>query len=684
MNRFRLLFLLVLVLLISFCATYLPEYKSAESYYISGNFEKAYELYKAALEKDPLNRRYRTGYFKAKTALILSYSKALKFYIENNQRDRAINYLKKLISLDPENYRYKDMLQKLEKSRDVKRKFKTSKKNIAGKAEKEKLVNIKFKNAPISEILKAIAKVGNFNIVFDSNFKDKEYSVELKNKSWEDALNIICTATKTFYVKLDENTILVAPDNLMSRNQYKREEARVFYLFEANGKNLMQVLSRIIRGKVSLSYLEDINAIVARGASKDLDFLAQLTKKLDKPKEQVMIEINIMEVSNNFIKNLGSNLLSAGVGISLNSNGEAATLNLDEISKISKTNVYLTIPSSYITLLETSGYTKTLATPTIVGMEGEKLTFKIGEKFPLPNTQFQAMAAGGVSSVPVTSYEFKDVGLNFEVTPYIHRGGEVSLKMKIQVSAIGTSGYGDIPSIRNREIEVNLRLKEGETNILAGLLQEEEKRTLTGILGLSKIPLIGKLFGNTTNTHSQTDLIFTITPYIIKRLEITKSDESPILLRKNERIEVEPQIMTDRYLGKRPFQKTSNNDRLFLPKKLYMRAGRAYTLIVSGKVKEKILRGNLSFSYDPQYMEVSNLVKSSKKTFSNFDNSSGRIDLGVSFDKGKSGIISFATITFKPKKAGDTSIDIISVDLRDSSGKSIDLEYPDKIEISIK
>ncbi len=684
MNKYRAFFVIILIIFLSGCVTYLQEYKSAEAYYLSGNYERAYELYKAAVEKDPLNKRYRTGYLKAKTALVLSYSKAVKFYLDNGQREKAVKFLKKLSALEPENFRYKNMLMSLENRFSKK----TQQKNLFTRRETRKreegLVNIKFKNAPLSEILKAISKVGKFNIVFDSNFKDKEYSVELKNKRWEDALDIICTATKTFYVKLDKNTVLVAPDTLMARNHYKREEVRVFYLFEANGKNLMQVLSRIVRGSVNLSYLEDINAIVARGSAKDLEFLAELTKKLDKPKEQVMIEINIMEVSNNFVKNLGSTFLSAGVGISLNSEGGAGTLNLDELSNLSKTNVYFTVPSSFVSLLETSGYTRTLATPTVVGMEGEKLTFKIGEKFPLPNTQFQAMAAGGVSSVPVTSYEFKDVGLNFEVTPYIHRGGEISLKMKIQVSAIGTSGYGDIPSIRNREIEVNLRLKEGETNILAGLLQEEEKKTLTGILGLNKIPLIGKLFGNTTNTHSQTDLIFTITPYIIKKLDITKKDESPIRLRKNEKIKTEPKIITDRLIGKRPYMGPQGENRLFLPKKLYMRVNNAYTLIVSGKLKEKIFRGNLSLSFDPNVLEVVSITKSNPKTFSNFDNSSGKIDIGITFDGGKSGILSFGSIVFKPKKAGATFINIDSVDLRDKNGKIVDMNYTDKIEISVR
>ncbi len=684
MSKYRfMIIIMVLMLFSSFCTTYLQEYKTAESYYLSGDIEKAYNLYKAALKKDPLNKRYRTGYFKAKTALILSYTKAVNYYLKNKEKEKAITYLEKLVKLVPEDLKYKSLLTEL------KSKKRLSEKKIIKKVEEKKPkqapVNIKFKNAPLTEILKAVSKIGNFNLVFDSNFKDREYSIELKNKSWEDALDIICTATKNFYVKLDSNTILVAPDNLMSRNQYKKEEVRVFYLFEANGKNLVQVLSRIVRGKVNLTYLEDINAIVARGSAKDLDFIGELTKKLDKPKEQVMIEINIMEANKNIIQSLGNDLLSTGVGVSLNSEGKATTMSFEDISKISKSGIYLTIPTSVITMLESTGYTKTLASPTMVGMEGEKLTFKIGEKFPLPNTQFQAMAAGGVSSVPVTSYEYKDIGLNFEVTPYIHRGGEVSLKMKIQVSAIGTSGYADIPSIRNREIEVNLRLKEGETNILAGLLQEEEKRTLSGILGLSKIPIIGKLFGNSKNNYTQTDLIFTITPYIVKKLRITPEDESPIELRKNEKIKPLPKIMPGRMLGRRNFRrKTLADNRLFLPQKLYMGKGREYTLIISGKVKDKASRANLTISFDTQYLEVTDISKSNQKTFSNFDNSSGRVDIGITFEGGKSGIISFASIKFKPKKIGTTYIDLSSVDIRDKNGNSINLEYPDRITVSIR
>ncbi len=687
MNK-KIIIIIFLVLSFSFCATYLPEYKSAEEYYITGNYLKAYNMYKKALEKDPLNKRYRLGYIKSKTAIINGYIQTIKYYLSLKEIEKAKDTLKKAIKIAPEELYFKTTLEALNK-----RKSKIKQKQIIKKiiSKKEELINIKFKDSPVSEIIKAIAKYGKLNVVFDQNFKDSLYSIELNKKRWEDALNIICQVTKLFFVKIDSNTIIISPDNLMNRSKYKKDEIKTFYLYEANGKKLIQTLSRVTRGRVIMNYYADINAIVARGSPQELSFLSQLIKKLDKPKEQVMIEINIMEANKNIIDDLGLNTFAQRIGVSVfpesssSNDTTSATqgFNLNQLSKISSSDIYLTVPTSVIKMLQSSGYTKILANPTIVGMEGEKLTFKIGEKFPLPNSQWQPMAAGGFASQPVTSYNYKDIGLSFTVTPYVHRGGEVSLKIKIEVSSLGATGYANIPSIRNREIEVNLRLKEGQTNILAGLLQEEEKKTIAGLIGLSKIPIIGKLFGTTNKTYNQTDIIFTITPHIIKKMDITKNDEQPIEIKKNESLNMVRFPRSFTAPRERMIEKEKRATLLFLPKKLYMSKDSPYTLILSGRSAVSVNKANIMISFDPQKLEVISLEKANKKTFSNFDNSSGTINIGVEF-QGKKGFINFGSIKFKPKNTGEANITIGDFRATDKNGQKIDFFYSPDIKVIIR
>ncbi len=691
MNK-KMIVLIFLVLSFTFCGTYLTEYKTAEEYYITGDYLKAFNLYKKALEKNPLNREYRLGFIKAKTAIINGYMRMVKYYINLNEIDKAKDILKKAIAIAPEEFYFKTTLEMLNK-KEVK-KNSVNKQNITPlkKESKEELINIKFKDSPVSEVIKSIAKYGKLNVVFDQGFKDSIYSIELNKKTWEDALNIVCQATKLFFVKLDTNTIIISPDNIMNRSKYKKDQIKTFYLYEANGKKLIQTLSRITKGRVIINYFQDINAIIARGSPQELNFIGQLVKRLDKPKEQVMIEINIMEASKNILNDLGLNTFSeGGLGVTLfpNSSDDGKItgngFSLNQISKVSSSDIYLTVPASIIKMLQRSGWTKTLANPTIVGMEGEKLTFKIGEKFPLPNSQWQPMAAGGFASQPVTNFEYKDIGLNFTVTPSIHRGGEVSLKIKIEVSSLGATGYANIPSIRNREIEVNLRLKEGQTNILAGLLQEEEKKTIAGILGLSKIPIIGKLFGTTYRTYNQTDIIFTITPHIIKRMNITTEDEQPIEIRKNDSL-----TTTHPFKSRSPFlnlnrrgEPNKKNNKLFIPTKLYMLKGNPYTLILSGRIDSPAQKANIEFSFDTQKLEVLSIGKADGKTFSSFDNSSGTINIGVEF-QGKTGFVNFGSIKFKPKINGESKIEINKFFITGKNGKAIDVSYPTDIKIFIR
>jgi len=690
----KIIFVLVLISLFSFCTSYLPEFKTAENAYLIGDYKKAYDYYKQALEQDPLNEKYKLGFLKAKNALINSYIERANYYFKRGNRKKASEFLEKALEIDPNNNYIRSNLEKIEsRGREPEKKVKPE--VIPGEEEKENLINVKFKDAPVSEIIKSIAKSGGYNVVFDKDFKDNTYSIELTNKRWHDVLDILCIATKSFYTKIDPNTIIVAPDNLMSRKQYQKDQVKTYYLYEANGKNLIQTLSRIARGKIILNYFEDINAIVARGSPSELNFMGELITRLDKAKDQVMIDINIMEVNKTILNDIGLDLFSSqsGIGLSFfdseNDEGTgSSTFSINQLTDIDKSNIYLTIPQSALKVLESSGYTKILARPKIVGMEGEQLTFKIGEKFPLPNTSFQAMAAGGVTNVPLTSYDYKDVGLNFEVTPFVHRGGEVSLKIKIEVSSIGATGYKDIPSIRNREIEVNLRLKEGQTNILAGLLQEEEKKTLAGVIGLSKIPLIGKLFGNTNKTVSQNDIIFTITPYIVKKLKVSSTDEQAIDVDKDETLSGGsnyPGIQKERGSGE--MERTSipkGNDVLYIPGRIYMRQDNPYNLVLSGRVSKKVKKANISIAFDPEYLNVQSIQKRNPQTLPHYDNDAGEIIIGVTFGENTTGVINLGAIKFEPRKKGTTTLNITNLEIQATDGSILSMQFNESVNITIK
>lgn len=182
------------------------------------------------------------------------------------------------------------------------------------------IINLKFREgAMLSQIIRSIASTGHFNVVFENSFRDQPFAVDLSQKTWDEALKVVCAANKLFYVKLDENTVLIAQDNLMMRNLYKKEEVQTFFLSEANGKNMVNALSQMMRGKVLATHYEETNTLVVRGSPSDLKFVRSLIARLDKPREQVMVEISIMEVNKTVLRNLGFDIFQSteAVGVTL-------------------------------------------------------------------------------------------------------------------------------------------------------------------------------------------------------------------------------------------------------------------------------------------------------------------------------------------------------------------------------
>ncbi len=682
------------------CVTVLEEYSQAEAYYLMGNYEKAYEFYKKALEKEPLNKRYRIGFIKAKSSLLSSYISSADIFKKNGEYDKSLELLNKALLIDPENPSIVSKIEELKRLKEGVKNFekvKVEKPNL-----KREKITINFKNAPLRQIFTAVAQSGGYSVVFDVDFKDKEYSVNLRNVYWEDALSMIAFATKNIYRKTDKGVIIIAPDNYSTKKRYKEEVVKTVYLKNGNAKDIASVAGSFAMGKVKLKPLEDLNAIVLYGGKEDVINMEKFIKSVDKPKDQVIIEISIMEVNRRRLKDLGIDYFSTadGVGLQINEQtdeeGTVIPTTLSTIKDISSSDISVVVPPAMVKMLERDGDTKVLANPRIVGVHRQKIVFKIGEKFPFPNSQWSPISPGGVPTNPVTSYDYKDVGLNFELTPEIHGDNEVTLKTKIQISALGSTGYANIPSIKNREIELYLRMRDGETHILAGLLQEEEKKSLSGILGLTKIPVIGSIFGSNSSEYTQTDIVFTITPHIIRKNVIKKEDEKPISFSKlhsggaeesYEEIAKAPRV---RIGGRIPSKKAEDKkkeetgeNRVNFPDSIYGKKGETSGIEFEGEFSSLVKSLSIRISFDPSYLKVES-IDSSHKMFKYIDNSGGNVTIGLNFDNGLSGNTGLFSIVFKFIKEGKTKVSVSSVSGRDRSMRSVSIKYPSTIMVTIR
>ncbi len=182
------------------------------------------------------------------------------------------------------------------------------------------------------------------------------------------------------------------------------------------------------------------------------------------------------------------------------------------------------LPGLYYRLLKTDSNTRTLANPQLRTSEGIAAQARFGERVPVPVTTFAPIAAGGVQTQPITSFNYENIGVNIDITPRTHHDDDVSLALKIELSSISGTGFGDLPTFGNRSINTVIRLRDGETNMLAGLIRDEERKVLSGVPGLSDIPIVGRLFAHNRTEVQETDIILTLTPHIVRVLDLTEDD----------------------------------------------------------------------------------------------------------------------------------------------------------------
>jgi general secretion pathway protein D len=243
----------------------------------------------------------------------------------------------------------------------------------------------------------------------------------------------------------------------------------------------------------------------------------------------VVIDVELLEIDRTRLQEYGLQLASPGSpGIDGEANVNRDNLTLRNLTRLSQSDVYLTnLPSLFYRLLKEDTNTRTLANPQLRTSEGQPATARFGERVPVPVSVFAPIATGGVAQQPITSYNYEDVGVNIDITPRTHHDDEVSLALKVSVTSISGSGFGGLPTFGNREINTTIRLHDGETNLLAGLIRDDERTVLDGVPGLSDLPVVGRLFAHNHKETQQTDIVLTLTPHIIHVLDLTEDDLRP-------------------------------------------------------------------------------------------------------------------------------------------------------------
>jgi general secretion pathway protein D len=391
--------------------------------------------------------------------------------------------------------------------------------------------SLTFRDASSRDVFTAISRLANISLVFDPAFREAPISVDLRNATLEDALNSVAGATRTFIRVTAAKTIAVIPDTPAKRREYEEEIVRTFYISNIDLKETMDLL-RLVLDARRISPVTGTNALTIKDTPERIAAASRVLAAIDKARPEVIIDVELLEVDRNRLTEYGLQLASAGsaglngsVGIN---QGVSGTVTLDKLKNLSASDVlFANLPTLYYRLLKTDAHTRTLANPQLRTMDGSPAQARFGERVPVPQTTFAPIATGGTPQQPIVSYLYENIGVNIDITPRTHHDDDVSLALTIAVTSISGTGYANLPTFGNREIKTVIRLREGETNMLAGLIRDDERTSLEGIPGLSDIPVIGKLFAHNTKTTDQTDIILTLTPHIIRVLDLTEADLRP-------------------------------------------------------------------------------------------------------------------------------------------------------------
>jgi general secretion pathway protein D len=555
-------------------------FRQGDAFMRIGDLDQAVAAYRTAVQAAPDNASYKIALQRAMLAASRAHFEKARQYEDQDQLEAALGEYRQASEYDPTNRQAgakvaaldRTIRERVEAARPPpaiqqlrERARAASAEPILNPASREPL-NIRFNNASLRDILNFIGMATGINMTYDREVVDRPATVQLDGVTVEQALNQILSTNQLSYKVLSERSILIFPDTAPKHAQYDDQVVRTFYLSNADATEMTQILSTIIRlpgiaVQPAIAGNKTSNSITVRGTAPVVGILEKIIAQNDKPRAEIVVDVEILEVNRNRAKTYGLNLSDYALGglfspeVSPNAtttggtgttttNGGASTaptglaspppFNLNTISRgVTTADFYLAVPTAFVKFLESDSQTRLIAKPQLRGAEGTKLALQLGDQIPVISTSYTPIAGGGAAVNPLSSYQYKDVGVNIDMTPRVTLEGDIILDLVVDNSSVGQdrSVAGQlVPSFGQRKVTTRLRLRDGESNLLAGLLREDERKSLRGFPGAIHLPVLKQLFSSNDNSIAQTDIVMLLTPHIIRTSEITVEDLKPLYI----------------------------------------------------------------------------------------------------------------------------------------------------------
>jgi len=580
-------------LLVAIIATLPASADKAKSLYSKGQqaearqqYEEAYQYFKQAYDLHPEDVQLRSSYERTKFLAAASHVHRGQQLRDEGKLEEAMREFQLAASIDSSSgiaqQEIKRTQRLIDKAQQPATAPPTSRAPQEGLSESASNVAGPVQLAPISQtpltlklaedsktVYETIGKLAGINVLFDPDYVSRRIRVELNGVSLDQALRIVALQSRTFWRPVTPNTIYIAQDTQQKRNDVEQQVLRTFYMNNFSTVSELQDVANLIRTILRVERVQQFpsqNIIVMRGTPDQVALAELLINNLDKAKSEVLVDIVVMQVSKTKLKQLGiqypfqggttnptitfqspsTTTSSTSTTTTSSTSTTSSGLTLNDLSSLTARDFAVSIPSSSVAFLMNDSNTKVIQRPQMRSVDGQKATLKIGQRVPIAvGTSSSTLTATALTQ---TQFQYQDVGVNIEMTPHIHSNGEVSMKISIEVSAIDsfqTIGGLTEPVIGQRKIDHEMRMRDGEVNLVGGMMEHDDVQNMSGLPWLSQIPILKYLFGQGQKTKTDNETVFALMPHVVRRLDVEDLNIRPVDIGTQNVVEV-------RHLSKAP------------------------------------------------------------------------------------------------------------------------------------
>lgn len=492
-----------------------------------GDFGAALSAYQVILSLDPQNARATQGLRELeKRQRHGDWMAEAEKALEAGQDAQAQRWLQEILAENPNDGRARDLLMALRT-----REQQEARMPPALKHSFRKPVSLELRQVPIQSVLELLSQSSGLSFILDTSIRtDERVTLFARNTTVEDSLNLLMATNSLAYKVLNDSTLLIYPATPEKRKKYGDLVIKTIPIGNGNPKVFADMIKSFV--KTAEVFSDDkLKTLVVRDTQDNISVIERLLAANDVADAEVMLEIEILEINTDKLANIGIQYPTQAKASVIASNRVPGVIPLPEFSDLTRKNLLVTLgdPLAIVNLKYTDGVANTLANPRIRVRNREKAKVLIGDKVPVITTTNNT-TSGTVSE----SISYLDVGLKLEVEPDIDISNDVNMNVSLEVSDIVkeiTSTTGLVTyQIGTRNASTALRLHDGETQALAGLIRREDKESASRVPGLGNLPLLGRLFSNESRTRKRSELVLLITPHVVRSRALPDSSDSEILV----------------------------------------------------------------------------------------------------------------------------------------------------------